>query len=147
MKKERKARAPDLTDERIEEILEIVDGWRGKLTWDLLLKSVEEKTGILYSRFTLAEYPQLAEAFSAMKDSLRGTLPRPRGETQDPRVRAVEDKADRLAKKVERLERENRALVEQFVVWVANAHRHNVSMDELNKPLPKPERDRNKGRT
>lgn len=42
----RKRRAPDLTDERIAITLETLDGWRGKLTWELLLGAVETSTGV-----------------------------------------------------------------------------------------------------
>ena len=70
----KKQRAPDLTTERIELILATIDGWKGKLTWDLLLEAVEKETGIAYSRFTLPEYPDIANAYTLKKDALRGTF-------------------------------------------------------------------------
>ena len=63
----KKDRAPDLTDERIRVVLDTLDGWKGKLTWDLLISSIEKVTSIRYSRFTFAEYPQIANAFSLKK--------------------------------------------------------------------------------
>lgn len=42
---------------------------------------------------------------------------------------------DRLTREVERLERENTALLEQFVVWQYNAFTHGLSQEELNKGL------------
>lgn len=141
----KKERAPDLTDERIEAILEVFDTWQGKLTWELLISAVETATGIRYSRFTLAEYPQIANVFALKKDALRGTLPSPRGEPRDERVRAALAQAARHKAKAERLEAENALLLQQFVVWASNAERLGVSMDRLNAPLPKPNRDRSKG--
>jgi hypothetical protein len=141
----KKDRAPDLTDARIAIVIETLDAWKGKLTWDLLIDAVEASTGHRYSRFTFAEYPQIANAFSFKKDSLRGTVPRARGEPRDERVRAAIAQADRYKSKVERLEAENQLLLEQFVTWATNAERKGVTMDMLNAPLPKPERDRTKG--
>jgi hypothetical protein len=141
----KKNRAPDLTAERIAAIVETLDTWKGKLTWELLLDAVEASTGFRYSRFTFAEYPEIANAFSLRKDALRGTLPRERGEPRDERVRAALAQADRYKAKAERLEAENQLLTEQFVTWAINAERRGVTMDMLNAPLPKPERDRSKG--
>lgn len=141
----KKSRAPDLTDERITIVLETLDMWKGKLTWEILLDAVETNTGHRYSRFTLAEYPEIANAFSLKKDTLRGTLPRERGEPRDERVRAAITQADRYKAKADRLEAENQLLTEQFVTWAINAERQGVTIDILNLPLPKPERDRSKG--
>ncbi len=141
----RKNRAPDLTDERIAVVLDTLDAWKGKLTWELLLDAVEVSTGYRYSRFTFAEYPEIANAFSLKKDALRGTLPRVRGEPRDERVRAALAQAERYQAKAARLEAENKLLTEQFVTWAINAERKGVTMDMLNAPLPKPRRDRSKG--
>lgn len=141
----RKPRAPDLTGERIGLVLETLDVWKGKLTWELLLDAVQASTGYRYSRFTFAEYPEITNAFSLRKDALRGTLPRERGEPRDERVRAALAQADRYKAKAKRLEMENQLLTEQFVMWAINAERKGVTLDMLNAPLPKPGRDRSKG--
>ncbi len=140
----RKSRAPDLTDERIAVVVEAIDAWKGKLTWELLLAEVKSRTGFLYSRFTLAEHTEIANAFSFKKDQLRGTLPRSRGQPRDELVRSAIAQADRYKAKAERLEAENQLLLEQFVVWATNAERNRVTMDMLSAPLPKPDRDRTK---
>ena len=141
----RKPRAPRLTKDRFAAVLDILDGWRGKLTWELLLAAVEASTGHRYSRFTSAEYPEIASAFSLRKETLRGTLPRTRAEPRDERVRAALARADRYEAKASRLEAENQLLLEQFVTWAINAERRGVTLDMLNAPLPKPPRSRSKG--
>jgi hypothetical protein len=141
----KKDRAPDLTPERIEQIVDMIDVWKGKLTWDLLLVAYEAASGHLYSRFTLAEYAEITTAFSLRKEALRGTLPHSRGTPRDERVRAALAQAERATAKAERLQVENNLLVEQFVTWAINAERKGVTLDMLNAPLPKPERDRSKG--
>lgn len=141
----KKNRAPDLTQEHIATTLDTLDTWRGKLTWDLLLDKLEEVWGYRYSRFTLSGYAEVANAFMHRKDALRGTLPVARGTPKDERVRAAIEQADRFKAKVARLEAENNLLLEQFVTWAHNAEKKGVTMDMLNKPLAKPDRDRSKG--
>jgi hypothetical protein len=140
----KKARAPDLTDECIAVVLDTLDLWQGKLTWELLLDAVQVATGLRYSRFTFAEYPEIANAFSFKKDALRGTLPRSRGQPRDERLSAALKQVERHKAKAKRLEAENQLLCEQFVTWAINAERKGVTIDMLNKPLPKPQRDRSK---
>lgn len=140
----KKTRAPDLNTERIEVVLETLDVWQGKLTWNLLISAVEKITGITYSRFTFSEYPEIANAFALKKDVQRGdrngepTLPR------DERVRAALEQTRRLKGTVERLRQENMLLKEQFVTWAHNAERKGVTIMMLNAPLGKPLRDRTK---
>lgn len=141
----KKDRAPDLTSDRIALVLEMLDGWKGKLTWELLLGAFEASTGDRYSRFTFAEYEEITTAFSLRKEVLRGTLPRSRGAPRDERVRAALAQAERAKAKAERLEVENQLLVEQFVTWAINAERKGVTLDMLNAPLPKPPRERSRG--
>lgn len=142
----KKSRAPDLTQEVLQQILDTLDGWQGKLTWDLLLDAVETLTGHRYSRFTFADYPEIANAFSLRKDTLRGTLPLTRSEPKDERLRAALKQVDRLRAKAARLQAENNLLSEQFVTWAINAERKGVTMDMLNAPLLKPNRDQTKER-
>ncbi|GAC1412354.1 MAG: hypothetical protein NVSMB57_07750 [Actinomycetota bacterium] len=141
----KKERAGNLTKERMDKVLELLDVWRGKLTWELLIVAIEESEGIKYSRFTFQDYPEIANAFKVRKAALKGTMPRERAAPRDEQVRAALATADRAKAKAERLEKENQLLLEQFVRWAFNAQRRNVSMDQLNAPLPKPNRDQTKG--
>ena len=111
----------------------------------MLLDSVEKATGFRYSRFTFAEYAEIANAFSLKKDTLRGTRKAERSQPRDERIRAALQQVERYKAKAERLEMENELLLEQFVTWATNAERKGVTMAMLNAPLPKPERDRTKG--
>lgn len=140
----KKARAPKLTAERIQKVLDTLDCWKGKLTWDLLIKAVQETTGITYSRFTFAEYPAITNAFTLRKETLRRTADKPARTPKDLHIRAAMAQAERYKVKAERLEAENQLLLEQFVTWAHNAERKGVTMDMLNAPLSKPQRDRTK---
>ena len=85
-----------------------------------------------FSRFTFAEYPQIANAFSFKKDALRGTCKRERGEPRDERVRAALEQVNRYKAKVQRLEQEKQLLLEQFVTSAHNAERKGVNRRQLN---------------
>jgi hypothetical protein len=141
----KKTRAPDLTPERIEMVLATIDGWKGKLTWQLLIDAVKKSTDITYSRFTFSDYPEIANAFALKKDALRGTWQGEPAVPRDQRVRAALEQVERLQSTVERLKQENLLLKEQFVTWALNAERKGVTMMMLNAPLAMPPRDRTKG--
>jgi hypothetical protein len=140
----KKPRAPDLTNERLQTVIDILDAWSGKLTWDLLLDAIQQATGFRYSRFTFSEYPQIANAFALKKAALRGTWNTAPSEPRDEKVRAALEQVERYKFRVKRLEQENQLLIEQFVTWAHNAERKGVTMVMLNAPLPKPPRDRSK---
>lgn len=141
----RKLRAPDLTPNILQAVIEMLDDWKGKLTWELLLDEVHRKFGIRYSRFTFAEYPQIANAFALKKQTLRGSWSRKVGNPRDEKVRAALQQVERYKAKVQRLEQENQLLLEQFVTWAHNAERKGVTLMMLNSPLPKPQRGQSKG--
>ncbi len=140
-----RSRAPDITDELVQQVLDTLDSWKGKLTWALLLDAIEESTGHRYSRYTFPGYPQIANAFDLRKESTRSTVRPSRGEPSDERVRAALAQAARYDAKAQRLQAENDLLLEQFVTWASNAERKGVTIDMLNAPLPKPSRDQSKG--
>jgi hypothetical protein len=141
----KKLRSPDLTTERIELILATIDEWKGKLTWEALIEAVEKSIGIAYSRFTLYEYPDIANAYALKKEALRGNFKTEPSLPRDERVRAALQQVERLQATVDRLKSENMLLKEQFVTWALNAERKGVTMMMLNAPLPMPPRERTKG--
>lgn len=140
----RKQRAPDLTDATISVVVDLLDGWTGKLTWDLLIAEVLRLTGFEYSRFTFAEYPRIADAFAVKKRKLSGTLAREPRTPRDGQILAAMNERDRFKEKADRLERENELLLEQFQTWAVNAERHGVTIAKLNAPLALPNRERSK---
>lgn len=140
----RKPRAPDLTEETIGLVVDLLDGWTGKLTWDALIARVAQETGHEYSRFTFADYPRIADAFTLRKRALSGQIVPGRGAPKDAQVAAALAQVERFRAKAERLERENAVLLEQFITWATNAEQHNVTIDKLNAPVPTPNREQSK---
>lgn len=141
----RKPRAADLNEELIEVILATLDEWQGKLTWDLLIDAVAKKTGQRYSRFTLAEYPGISNAFVVRKRVVRERAGSKPLSARDERVQDALERARVQKARADRLQAENQRLLEQFVVWATNADRKGVTMSMLNASLPKPPRGQSKG--
>lgn len=140
----RKTRAPDLTAETIDLVLDLLDGWDEKLTWELLIARIKGATGHEYSRFTFAEYPRIADAFTLKKRYLAGRAPSQPSTPRDGQVRAALARAERYRQKADRLQAENEALIEQFITWQTNAERYGVTIEKLNAPLSLPNRERSK---
>lgn len=141
----KKNRAPDLSDQTIASIVDILDGWTEKLTWDLLIAEVAERLGpdYTYSRFTLIEHPRIKTAFDLRKTAVRGLPAGPRI-PRDERLSAAFEQIERLKARLARVEVENDRLLEQFHTWAINAEKAGVSMDKLNRPLAKPQREQSR---
>ncbi|RJG12188.1 hypothetical protein D3879_02380 [Pseudomonas cavernicola] len=137
-------RAKNLTDADIEVIVKVLDGWEGKLTWELLIEAIESRVYLRYTRQALFNHERIRLAFQRYKG-------RPSGEAE---VAEHQDKAlskTVVWKKLERLKRleaenarlleENNRLLEQFVVWAYNAHLRGLDEASLSRPLPRVGRD------
>lgn len=131
--------AKHLTDRDVESVVEILDGWRDKLIWEALCEACAPVIGTKPARQTLAKFVRIENAFEACKNQLKD-------ETQEvrlpPSMKIAAECIIRLEHENERLKRENRELLQQFVVWQYNAHIHGLSDIDLNKALPGIDRGR-----
>ena len=136
------SRAKNLNAAAVAEILGVLDGWRGRLTWLLLIEAVENRLGQHYTRQALHNHERIASAFRLRK-SLASALPRQRPSRLDsPRTRTLDEEAtfqriSRLEAENERLNSENHHLLEQFVRWAYNAHIRGIDKASLDRPLPR----------
>ena len=142
----RRGRAPNLTDEGIERIVLLLDSWpQPKLTWDLLIAHIHKTLGVRYTRQALDRHARISSAYQTRKKSTGGQA-RP--------TTPEEARIDALEAEVARLKRENDRLLEQFSRWLYNVKRieqktweqdwrehREVIRQELDKPLPRAERD------
>ncbi len=121
-----------LTDKDIEVIIELLDGWDGSLTWEALCAACVKAIGFKPTRQTLHNFSRVAGAYRLAKE-------REKNDVKDLKIPATlavaAQRIERLTREVERLERENVALLEQFVVWQYNAYTHGISREKLNKGL------------
>ena len=67
-----KNRAKNLDDKTIELIVGILDGWSGKLTWNLLAEAIAKRTGARYTRQALDKHARIKMVFQLRKERLSG---------------------------------------------------------------------------
>jgi hypothetical protein len=145
MSKAPKSRAPNLNDEHIEVICRVLDGWEGKLTWELLIEAIETRQKALYTRQALSQHSRIKHAFQLTKERLTR---QPRNKQQGSgglgatEAQALFERFERLEAENARLKAENERLLEQFVVWAYNASNRGLDVEFLNQPLPRVDRDR-----
>ena len=138
-----KSRAKNLDDKTIELIVGILDGWSGKLTWDLLADAIAKRTGAHYTRQALDKHARIKMAFQLRKERLTGVPQATRKrKLSEAETGALMQRYERLLAENERLVRENDRLLEQFQTWLYNAHLRGLTREYLNTPLPSVDRER-----
>lgn len=124
-----------LLDKDIEAIVALVDGWKGRLTWNSLSEACLPLIGSTPTRQTLSKFSPIAHAYQAYQAALAGiALPAPA--KRSPTTDAALQRLRRVEQQVRRLEQENLRLIEQFVVWQYNAYAHGMTAADLNRELP-----------
>lgn len=138
-----KKRAKNLGDVEIKQISEILDGWSGKLTWELLIDAIELRVFSRYTRQALYKHERIRHAFELKKNELsegRKDVKR----VTSPQLQIALDRIARLESENRRLESENNQLLEQFSRWAYNAHTRGLDHEFLNRPLPSVNRGQTK---
>lgn len=132
-------RGKNLTDDAIEQIARILDGWSDKLTWGALIEAIVIRLHCRYTRQALHKHVRIREAYAMRKAALGehkgGSFHSGSGALADALTRVA-----RLEAENQRLEEENRRLLEQFVTWAYNAHTRGLDKDFLSQPLPRVDR-------
>lgn len=126
-------RSENLTDETIEKIVKIFDGWSGKLTWNKLIDEIELRTKNRYTRQALAKHQRIKDAYDLTKDRVSGDVKELPNMSSE--VAALMQKVKRLEAENDRLNFENDTLLAQFAKWAYNAHSKGVTKEMLDKPL------------
>lgn len=135
-----KRRPRNLNDDDVADIVSVLDGWCGKLSWELLIDALEARRFGRYTRQALHKHERIALAFAARKKGLKeGDSPEAGDES--PELKMALERLVRAEREVERLTRENRLLLEQFVRWAYNAHGRGLGKDVLDRPLPGVQRE------
>ncbi|MDC7701623.1 hypothetical protein [Vogesella indigofera] len=137
-------RGQNINDNIIKEIVGILDGWSGKLTWEKLIESIGKRLGSTYTRQALHQHERILLAFQLRKATLSEKTNRlspaaqPRSEEE---VAMLIGRNERLQTENARLKAENTLLLEQFVVWAYNAHTRGLTEEFLSRSLPAIDRD------
>lgn len=127
-------RSRNLTPAAVEQIVSILDGWSGKLTWDLLIISVERRLRGTYTRQALHKHERIKHAFILRKQVLSTSLGARK--VTSPELQVATDRIARLEGENERLQMENDRLLEQFVRWAYNAYSRGLDEQFLSRLLP-----------
>lgn len=125
----------------IKTVIDIIEKWEGKLTWELLCYEVSKALGLktIITRNALQSHGQIKLAFQTRKLWLgENVFQRRKGDDRVLQNAVAHGK--RLEAKLIRLEAENRALVEQFIIWQHHLASMGADMSSLIKPLPKNKR-------
>jgi hypothetical protein len=130
-------RAPNLDAAAIKSVVEVLDGWAGKLTWELLIDAVESKIRVKYTRQALHNHVRIAQAFKLRKKGLAGAPDdEPIARKTSVEMQTALARIARLEAENTRLSAENERLLIQFAVWMYNAECRGVSKEQLNASLP-----------
>lgn len=128
-----KSRARAIDDDVIEVVVELLQQWSGKLTWELLIARIKQSIRVEYTRQALSKHEKLAREFSLRKRTLQKEAGRPA--PSDSRI-------DTLQKTLARLQRENELLSIEcnnyramFLVWTANAIKKGLTEKVMSAPL------------
>ena len=106
------------------------------MKWDALVKACEISLGIKTTRQALDRKQKIKDAFQMYQRTQKLDL----SDVSSARpndINTAHARIDGLVKKVKRLEYENAALKEKFLVWQYNADQRGMTEEELNRPIPR----------
>ena len=135
------SRAKNLNDDDVTRIVEILDGWTGRLSWELLIDAIEKRMFSRYTRQALHKHGRIKDAFALRKTTLAERGDRVGKYASSPEMQIALDRIARLTAENQRLEAENSRLLEQFVRWAYNASTRNLDQTFLSQPLPRVDRE------
>ena len=130
--------AKHLTDQDISNIVEIIDDWstESKLTWDRLVEAVEFECKFKTTRQTLQKQIRIKDAFLEVKKLISGNTVTDKPSVP-PSLKIAAERLEKKAREISRLKRENEQLLEQFHVWLYNADKHQITIEQLSEPIPR----------
>lgn len=130
--------AKHLTERDIRLVIDLIDSWEGKLTWEALCDASEGLIGTRATRQTFSAHAQIKSAFGDKKTQQKtGLQP-----TKRPQSLAIAGRRiHRLESEIQRLKAENERLLERFIRWQYNAQKRGLSQAALDDYLPVIDRD------
>ena len=130
-------RSKNLSDEDIADIVALLDGWSGRLSWDLFIEAIARRKHTTYTRQALHKHVRIRNAFSLRKKTLSNVVEHAFPEDMEPELRAALEHTARLQNENSRLKMEISCFLEQFVRWAYNAYTHGLDQEFLSRPLPR----------
>lgn len=137
-------RSPNLDDDAIAKVVEIIDGFVGRLTYSMLIAEIELQLKRRYTRQALFRHERIRLAVET-KRKVTGEK-KPTLKILSPARQMESQIVARLRSENARLKAENEALLQQFVRWAYNAFTRGLDESFLNRPLPAINRGRSRER-
>lgn len=127
--------AKHLTDKDIQNIVLLLDEWDSdsKLTWDNLCELVFKIYKISSTRQTIQKPVRIKTAFKDRKKALKSGQEKPK---VPPSLSIAAKRIEKLENENSRLNKEQGALLAQFVVWQYNAYANGMTVEQLNRAMP-----------
>lgn len=142
-----KGRAKNLNEDSIGVIVAVLDGWSGKLTWDLLIDVIEKRLLVRYTRQALDKRTRVKIAYQVARQRISGEYSHKfRQKSSAIDVAVLSQRVNRLEAENSRLKIENERLLEQFVTWGYNAYLKGLTKEYLDSPLPRVDRELTKAK-
>lgn len=130
--------ARHLTERDIKILIDLIDAWPGKLTWESLCDKGGDLLGFRPTRQTLNSHTPIKSAFNDKKTQQKTGL----ASRKRPQSLAIaEQRIHKLEGENARLIAENERLIERFVRWQYNAQKRGISKAVLDESLPVIDRD------
>ena len=121
-----------LSDADIATAVELLDGWAGKLTWDIYLSVLELDLGHKYTKAAMLRHDRVKLAWENAKSRVRSV----EGGHGSVGMNQAKARIQELTDRLNRMESENNQLLEQFVRWSNNAVMKGLTLEDLDRPLP-----------
>ncbi len=123
-----------ITEKNLPHILDLINTWEGKLTWDLLCKEVsimiDVKGGV--QRQSLSSYKDIQDAYTRRKIFLKERSSQPEStEDRDVTLEYLIKKVALLESELARLNSLNDAYKQRFIIWQYNAYMHGIRMASI----------------
>lgn len=122
--------------------IDLLDGWVGELTWDLLVKKAADLHTISFTRQTLSANSRIQSAFRHTKQRIASNRINSSSDTvrlsnmSERNIVNLYESFNRLKTENERLTKENEAYMNKFLIWSYNASNRGMTEADLEKPMP-----------
>lgn len=131
--------AKHLTPDDIAAIVNTLYSWEGALTWESVCERVSAFVGKRPTRQSLAAYSEIKIAFAqAKKNATAGIIKK----SVPSSLKIAGARISRLEAEVSALKLENSRLLERFLRWQYNATNKGMHESQLDRRLPKIDRER-----
>ena len=131
-----KRRSPNLTSLRVDNVVELIRAWQGRLTWPALIEAIAQKFGTTYTRQALFKHDRIRIAYENCRDAAHAKIRTAPGRPMSAALKAAMDRIHRLERENSELRKQEMLLLEQFHRWVYHASSRGLTQEFLDQPLP-----------